>query len=180
MDQKESCRATELAASITGWLKLVLGCLRNNARARNVRLWLSRVDVWQNPWQCCEAIVLQLEQFFLKKQSRRWHLVPHHWLLWPLILCKPLDSSWRRAQFLRHEPSVYPSPPAEKQSPLSISSELCFRIFYSTLVGRESQDFGNRTKTKTSFINRKRTVTIQLGTLEFATVDAVLIKTQPS
>ena len=48
------------------------------------------------------------------------------------------------AQFLRQEPTVFPSLLAENKSHLSISSKLSLRIFYSASVGREVQDFGQQ------------------------------------
>ena len=59
-----------------------------------------------------------------------------------LALYKPLDSSWR-GQFLRPEPTLFPSPPAENYSHLSISSKLSV-FFHLALVGREGRDFGQQ------------------------------------
>ena len=55
-------------------------------------------------------------------------LISDSWL-WALALYKPLDSSWRGAQFLRHEPTVVPSPPTESKCHLSVFSKLCLHIF---------------------------------------------------
>ena len=46
---------------------------------------------------------------------------------------------------MRHEFTGFPSPPAENKSPLSISSNLCLRIFHSASAGRESKDSGQKT-----------------------------------
>ena len=73
------------------------------------------------------------------------NFVPHRQLLTgrpPLI--EALDSSWSGAQFLRHEPTVVPSPPTENKSHLSVFSKLCLHIFCSASVGREGQDFGQQ------------------------------------
>ena len=47
-------------------------------------------------------------------------------------------------QSLRHEFTGFPSPPAENKSPVSISCNLCLRIFHSASVGRESEDSGQQ------------------------------------
>ena len=78
----------------------------------------------------------------IKVLSPLYH-ISDSWL-WALALYKPLDSSWRGAQFLRHEPTVVPSPPTENKSHLSVFSKLCLHIFCSASVGREGQDFGQQ------------------------------------
>ena len=77
-------------------------------------------------------------------------LIKDSWL-GTLILYKPLDSSWS----VRHESSrltvpeawTYYIPPSTswELNQLCIS-KLCLPIFYSALVGRESQDFGQQQK----------------------------------
>ena len=72
-------------------------------------------------------------------------LITDSWLQ-ALILYKPLDSSWGLVQFLRQEPTVFPSLPLRIKA-TSISSKLCLRIFFffnSASVGREGQDFGQQ------------------------------------
>ena len=54
------------------------------------------------------------------------------------------DSSWRQAQFLRHKPTAFPSPPTENKSDLSTSSKLCLHIFHLASVNREGLDFGRQ------------------------------------
>ena len=67
-------------------------------------------------------------------------LITDSWL-WALILSKPLVSSWVGVQFLRHEHSSVQLFADCDLNYLSISSKLCLHIFYSSLVGRETQDF---------------------------------------
>ena len=64
-----------------------------------------------------------------------------------------MEQEWGRrwAQFLKHEPTVFPSPLAGNKSNLSTSPQVYLRIFSSALVGREGQDFG-RNNTRQSIL----------------------------
>ena len=53
--------------------------------------------------------------------------VSHHW---PLPHISPWTPHGGRAQFLKLEPTVFPSPLVENKSHLSISSKLCLCIFF--------------------------------------------------
>ena len=61
-------------------------------------------------------------------------LVTDPWL-WALIWYKPLGAPWWGAQFLRHEPTVFPSLPTENENHLFISPTLC--IFFIQLRSAE-------------------------------------------
>ena len=63
----------------------------------------------------------------------------HHW---PLPHISPWTPHGGRAQFLKLELTVFPSPLVENKSHLSISSKLCLCIFLLASVGWEGQDFG--------------------------------------
>ena len=61
-------------------------------------------------------------------------LITDPWL-WALIWYKPLGAPWWGAQFLRHEPTVFPSLPTENENHLFISPTLC--IFFIQLRSAE-------------------------------------------
>ena len=71
---------------------------------------------------------------------------PHHWLLTasPYLIKAPRLLMELGTQFLRLDRTVFPSPPAENKSYLSISSSLCLCIFLLASVGRVGQDFGQQ------------------------------------
>ena len=102
----------KLPDSITGSLMPVYDCLWNNARGRD--------------------------------QDPITFVPPHHLMTASpcLVEVARLFLHGGGTQFWRHEPTMFPCLPAENKSHLSISSKLCLRTFYLTLVGREGQAFG--------------------------------------
>lgn len=99
-----------------------------------------------NHWATDTSLRLSLKQSERKKINilSPLFLITDSWLGAHAIY-KSLDSSWSEAQFLRQEPTVFPSLLAEnKKPPFRFFQTLTHIIFIQLQWAREVQDFGQQ------------------------------------